>query len=109
MLVCMHMEAVNLFQAWQNLMSMMNQYSSSTNEKLFGKNIRLIDSAAPRHMTVLKHLLSNVSVVEPCYIELPDGSQILSNSKGHVNFGSTLFSIQVLYVPNLKCNLLSIS
>lgn len=98
---------------WNNLMTILNKYQPSHNEKLSGKNgnIWLIDTGASRHMAGQRHFFffSNITAIDPCYIRLSNGSQIISKSEGCVSFGSNMVLKNVLCVPNLKCNLLLVS
>lgn len=76
-------------------MAMLANSQASNNEKLSGKNdIWLIDIGASKHMTGQRHLLSDITTIDPCYIGLPDGSKIIANSKECTKFGSNIFLIR---------------
>lgn len=60
--------------------------------------VSLIDSGVSRHMTGQHRLLSNITIIDPCYIGLPDGSQRIANSEGCCKFGSILFLNNVLFI-----------
>lgn len=60
-------------------------------------------------MTRIFIILFNVHATIMFYTGLTDGSQIVENFEGSVKLGSKLTLYHVLYVPNLKCNLISMS
>lgn len=80
-------------------------------DHLYGNKsfICLLDFGASRRMTGRRAFLSNIHVILPCFIGLPNGVHIVYNSEGTVKLGPKLVIHNVLYVPNLKCNLISIS
>nr|KYP49194.1 hypothetical protein KK1_029129 [Cajanus cajan] len=53
--------------------------------------------------------LTDVRNVQQCPIGLPDGKQISATREGTVVISYTLKLNHVLYVPSLKCNLISVS
>jgi len=76
-------------------------------EKLSGKKDWLFDSGASYHMTVLE-LLCNVMDNAPVSVGLADGSIAHATKRGSIQLNSKLILRDVLYVPSLDCNLISI-
>ena len=78
-------------------------------EKLSGNVSWLIDSRASSHMTCRLENLNEVTTICPIPISLPNGTHTLSRKKGTVTLkkGDTLQ--EVLYGPELNCNLLSVA
>ena len=70
----------------------------------------IIDSSASDHMTDAHHLFSTYS---PCasnlQIKLADGTLSLVAGKSSIRISEYITLNPVLHVPNLSCNLLSIS
>jgi len=56
-----------------------------------------------------KAMLSNVQKIAPVTIGLPNGAHTIAIEIGLSSLGENLQLENVLYVPNLKCNLVSIS
>jgi len=56
----------------------------------------------------LEYLTDARNVLE-CQVRLPDGKQIFTAKEGMVVLSETLKLNNVLYVSNLKCNLISVS
>lgn len=54
-------------------------------------------------------VLCDINSINPCYIGLQNGSQTMANFEGSVKLGSKLILHLLLCVPNLICNLVSIS
>lgn len=85
--------------------------TASSSDKLFGKKIEckcLIDSGASHHMTGTLECLYNIYDIPQSPVSIPDGVQTAAISQGSVNLGNGLILQNVLYVPNLKCNLISV-
>lgn len=59
-------------------------------------------------MTGIFATLFNVYAISSCYIGLPNRSQTMANFEGSVKLGPKLTLHYVLYIPNLKCNLISV-
>ena len=54
------------------------------------------------------YMLTIVSVI-PCSIQLPDGNVTITNTEGPIVLASRLQLNNVLFVPSLTCNLISVS
>ena len=98
---------------WSALMNILNSHKpTSSTEKLTGKQVKnswLLDTGASNHMTGDINLLTKLIDVSPCPVGLPDGRNTIADKEGTVNFGKGLALNNVLYVPNLACNLISVS
>ncbi|VFQ93733.1 unnamed protein product [Cuscuta campestris] len=68
----------------------------------------LVDSGASHHMTGTFSYLFDVSPIPPCPVTLPDGSRVLAKTSGSVHVSPTLVLRNVLFVPTLRCNLISV-
>lgn len=60
-------------------------------------------------MAHMLSLLSNVEDIQPIHVALPNGSEIMAFKRGTINLDSKLRLNNVLYVPGLNCNLISIA
>ena len=67
----------------------------------------LIDSGASNHMVASKESFSSLDIIGGPSIHMGDDSQITTVGKGSVQFEHGVFN-NVLYVPSLAVNLLSI-
>jgi len=56
----------------------------------------------------LSHL-HNLRAISLCPVGLPDESNIVATKEGSIIFGSDFVLENVLYVPGLSCNLISVS
>ncbi|KAJ4755428.1 Retroelement pol polyprotein-like [Rhynchospora pubera] len=86
--------------------------SGASNEKLCGKKSNLnwiLDSGASHHMTGEFTYLQDVCDVAPSLVGLPNGAQTVAKQEGCVVLNGGLVLNRVLYVPTLKCNLISLS
>ena len=93
-------------------MGMLSAHKTSTNERLMGKQSQLpwtIDSGASNHMTSVYTCMREVRDIAPCPVGLPDGVEIMALKEGIVCLGGELKLHNVLFVPKLKCNLISVS
>ena len=78
-------------------------------EKLLGKNSSMFDSGASCHMIGGLTLLHETHGVQPISVGLPNGTYILANEQGSASLGKKIKLDNVLFVPSLKCNPLSIA
>ena len=60
-------------------------------------------------MTENRKILRDIVSVIPCSIRLPDGNTTIANKEGTVVLASLLRLNNVLFVPSLTCNLISVS
>ncbi|CAH9073033.1 unnamed protein product, partial [Cuscuta europaea] len=82
-------------------------------EKLTGKNSNfrwLLDAGASYHMTGSAHLLvEDKEALPPVAVILPNGEVKYATSVGSVKLSSYITLRKVLFVPGLKCNLISVA
>jgi hypothetical protein len=53
--------------------------------------------------------MNDVRDIEPCPVGMPNGTRTFATKEGMVIIGDKLILKHVLFVPNLNCNLISIS
>ena len=75
-------------------------------EQLSGKNLWLLDSRALCHMVGDMSLLREIKKIPHMGIGLPNKVYTMASEKESITLGNELQSKNVLYVPNLKCNLI---
>lgn len=69
----------------------------------------IIDSASTDHITFIPHLLENkkITLFEP-HVVIPNGDSIHVERKRECTLPGGVKLLGVLYVPDFKCNLLSV-
>ena len=82
---------------------------NSAHEKLSGKEVWLLASGASCHMTNMISLLHDVENISPIRVELPNGSKTLAIKREIASVDSKLTLHNVVFVPGLSCNLISIA
>ncbi|KAL1219887.1 Retrovirus-related Pol polyprotein from transposon TNT 1-94 [Cardamine amara subsp. amara] len=98
-------------EQWKTLIKVLEEKQGTT-PRLSGKNLHLdwvLDSGASNHMTGYEDLLCYSKYILPCTIGLPNGEKIIARKKGTVVFDEDFELKNVLFVPDLKCNLISVS
>lgn len=68
----------------------------------------IIDTGATHHVTGEKSWLFDIKQLH-CPVGLPNGDTVIASMEGSVYLSDTITLNHVLYVPNLSCNLLSVS
>jgi len=76
---------------------------------LLGKPSWLIDSEVSCHMTYDIERIKEVKSIRPTPICLPNGAHTLAEKQGTLALGENVSLKEVLYVPELNCNLLSVA
>ena len=69
----------------------------------------MLDSGASCHMVGNLSMMNNVEKIAPVAIRLPDETYTMAREKGSVCLGEGIKLDNVLCVPKLNCNLVSIS
>ncbi|XP_074297465.1 uncharacterized protein LOC141628191 [Silene latifolia] len=88
---------------------MTNPHSCST-DRLSGMfSDWIIDTGASHHVTGDITWLTSTHSIPPCPITLPNGQCVLAKIAGTVYLNDKLILTNVLFVPSLTCNLLSVS
>ncbi|XP_072066989.1 uncharacterized protein [Arachis hypogaea] len=91
---------------------MINKQKPNESEKMTGKRIFdlwIIDSGASNYMTGILKILCEKKTIRGCPVGLLDREQAIVCKQGTVIIDGGLELKNVLYVPKLKCNLLSVS
>ena len=69
----------------------------------------MLDSGAPCHRASDVSVVDKIEKITPVIIGLPNGTYTVASEKGSVALRGGLKLENVLYVPKLNCNLVSIS
>ncbi|XP_021856077.1 uncharacterized protein [Spinacia oleracea] len=95
------------------LMASLNvQQSASSTPKLHGKMNNddwIIDTGASNHMSGNVDLFIDLHDISSSTVGLPNGKNTIATKEGRVKLSDTLILDDVLFVPALTCNLLSVS
>ena len=97
---------------WQSLLEIINSHKANSAEKMTGKteNVSwIIDTGASNHMTGSLEKLKDLRKISACPVGLPNGSHVLATEEGTIKLDNDLVLSNVLYVPGLACNLISVS
>ena len=80
-----------------------------TGEKLLGNGNWLLVSGASCHMTGDISKLSKINDIHPVLVNMPNGQTSVASKQGMVRLNSKILLHDVLFVPDLTCNLISIA
>ena len=80
-----------------------------TGENLSGNGDWLLDSRANCHMTGDVSKLSKINDIHPILVNMPNGKTSMASKLGMVRLNSKILLHDVLFVPDLTCNLISIT
>lgn len=69
----------------------------------------IVDTGASNHVTNDISHMRNVKTIQNCPVGLPDGQTVNANQLGSVTLDGGLVIDNVLFVPNLNCNLISVT
>lgn len=87
--------------------------STTSNEKLSGKDfyspLWIIDTMASNHMIGNINRLINMHDISPSPVKLSDGRRVFVFKCGSVRLSPNFVSKNMIYIPQLKCYLLSVS
>ncbi|CAH9112086.1 unnamed protein product [Cuscuta europaea] len=99
-------------EQWKSLLKFMEKCKiTSSEEKLTGMKIHnewILDLGASYHMTGLNRNLKELTRIPPVAVSLPNGDITQATHVGTVLLSERLDLINVLVVPGLKCNLISL-
>ena len=99
-------------EQWQKLINLLGNDSTSSSNRLMGKSPTLswiFDTGATLHATGCRECLVESYYGPICPVLLPDGAVIEAFTRGQVHLTNKLILQDVLYVPHLTCNLISVS
>ncbi|XP_057984436.1 uncharacterized protein LOC131169285 [Hevea brasiliensis] len=72
-------------------------------------NLWLLDIRATNHICFSISYFTTYKKIKPISVKLPDGNHLVSHFAGTVHFSSSLVLYNVLYIPQFKFNLISVS
>jgi len=72
-------------------------------------SVWILDTGASNHMTGSIEELNDLKIIDQCPVGLPDESSALAVKEGTTVLDGDLCLENVLYVPGLTCNLISVS
>ncbi|XP_071921403.1 uncharacterized protein [Coffea arabica] len=104
----------NLSKAdWETLKSLWNTHTNNTSvaqPRLNGKAYLqwLFDTGASHHMTGEETAFVEFQGILPCPVKMPNGEYVMAIGEGTVLVGKLSLK-GVLYVPEIRCNLISVS
>nr|GMC82663.1 Retrovirus-related Pol polyprotein from transposon TNT 1-94 [Ipomoea batatas] len=75
----------------------------------FDTRLWIIDTGASRHVTGDSTWMTNAKDIFHCHVGLPNGKTVVATQEGSVRLTDKITLNQVLYVPSLSCNLISVS
>ena len=78
-------------------------------ERLSDKVSWMLDSGASCHMVGDISVMSNLKKITPVVVALPNGAYTIAQEQGSVTLDTGIKLNNVLFVPKLNCNLVSIS
>jgi transposase InsO family protein len=97
-------------EQWEALLKLLNNQKTSEVEKMTGKHMTwIIDTGATNHMTGNLSNLYDLRNILQCPVGLPNGSNAVATKEGSVTLDGNFVLKNVLYVPGLTCNLISVS
>ncbi|KAL2896616.1 Retrovirus-related Pol polyprotein from transposon TNT 1-94 [Bienertia sinuspersici] len=91
---------------------LLNLINKQQQDKMIGEPSLLswiLDTGASYHVTGDSSCLVDAHSITPCPVGLPNGSHAMAVTKGRVSLVDGLILEDVLFVPNLTCNLISVS
>ena len=94
------------------LVELLNAQKTNSNDKMTGErdtNTWIIDTRASNHMTRNLSHMHELRDIQSCPVGLPNGQHTTTIKEGSVVLDGGLKLTNVLYVPKLNCNLISVS
>ena len=98
-------------EKWKALASIIgnSKISADRQSGKFNNNLWIIDSGANRYITYIDSWLIDINTIFPCYVGLPNRHTSQTSHEGSIRLSSNLVLHNVLYVPDLCCNLIFVS
>ncbi|XP_074271828.1 uncharacterized protein LOC141595761 [Silene latifolia] len=91
---------------WRRLLDLLNIPKSK--DHIHGKNAWIIDTGATNHVTGTLTYLHDIQHITSSPVSLPNGVTTNASHRGRVILDGGLVLTDVLYVPGLTCNLISV-
>ncbi|XP_074298861.1 uncharacterized protein LOC141629822 [Silene latifolia] len=87
-----------------------NALQTIPSDRLSGTcNSWIIDTGTSNHVTGDLSLFTETTIIPPRAVGLPNGKRILASKMGTIYINAFISLRRVLFVPNLTCNLISVS
>lgn len=99
-------------EQWQTLMDLLNGQKANCSDQMIGKcdtTAWIIDTGALNHIIRELNNIHDLHDIQNCPEGLPDGQHIVATKEGTIVLDEGLRLTNVLYVPKLHCNLISVS
>nr|GFB25116.1 hypothetical protein [Tanacetum cinerariifolium] len=96
---------------WAAIVNLVKTQKLGHTEKLSSKNVnyeRIVESGASHHMTGCLSLLTNVQDIVPIPDELPLDIETFAVKKGTMRLTDNTFHTNVLFIPKMRCTIISI-
>ncbi|KAL2922825.1 Retrovirus-related Pol polyprotein from transposon TNT 1-94 [Bienertia sinuspersici] len=96
----------------EHVQILLNMINGQQQDRMIGKSDSLswiLDIGASHHVTGDESSLMDVTPIFPCPVGLPDGVLVNATKEGRVSLAAGLILEHVLFVPQLTCNLISVS
>ena len=89
---------------------MINEKTKSS-DRLTGKKYGdlILDTGASHHITGELSFLENVTSILPCPVGFADGNKAYATHTGVLHLSNNIRLLNVLFVPNLNCSLISVA
>lgn len=96
-------------EQWQTLFHFLSNQNLSNDSMTGEYDSWIIDTGASNHVTRDLTCLTQITNVPECPVGLPDGQKTVATKEGSVTLAGEFILKNVLYVPKLKCSLISVS
>lgn len=96
----------------QSLVGFLNVHKENSNDKMTGEcdmNTWIIDTGCSNHMTGNLNHMRELRDIQSCLVGLPNGEHASAIKEGSIVLEGGLKLDNVLFVPKLTCNLISVS
>ena len=97
-------------EQWQTLLYMLGGSKPAITEKMTSKNLTwIIDTRDTNHMTDTLETVPDLKEIAPCPVGLPNGKDTIATKEGTIILNEDLSLENILYAPELTCNLIFVS